>query len=348
MNRLRSLPPLVWASSMLSLAACGDDTPSIPRDAAVAPGHDASIDASAPSLSRDAEPTIGPDATSQSPIDAGSQGRRPVVLRFKAKVGSQDLVCGQTYEMQGSTKVAFTPQDFRLFVQEVRLIDAAGREVSVALDERAPFQTKDVALLDFTTGDGACSSGGPTVNTTLTGTVPAGTYTGLVFVNGVSESLNHADPTMAPAPLQAPGSNWSWTTGYRFLMAEVLQAGPAQSATAGVDGGTDAGAMSAATDGGAPIPGMGLVHLGSTGCTGTQATSISCSKANRSVVRLAGFDPTQRTIIADLGAIFSSTDLSMDLQCHGSGPACMPMFEALGVNLSNGEPQATQRVYRVE
>jgi uncharacterized repeat protein (TIGR04052 family) len=339
------------ASACLGLAACGgDDAPGSvadTRDAAAGAHADAGLDAAA-SVTQDAGDVTrdAGDKVADTGIaaDAGSQS---ITLRFKAKVGTEDLVCGHTYANQGSSKVSITPQDFRFYVQEVRLVTSSGAEVPLTFDERLPFQSQGVALIDFTNDDGACSnSNAPTTNTTITGTAPAGDYTGIVLVNGVSEALNHADPTSptTPAPLQAPGASWGWTLGYRFLMAEVLGV-----SGAGADAGVvaDAGAAHAA-DGGVAAPAASEMHLGSTGCMGTPADGISCSNPNRTLVRLMGFRPATSTIIADLGAVFAKPDLSSSVQCHGSGPACGPMFEALGVNVTTGAPLSTQSVYRLE
>lgn len=334
------------ALALICVTACGDDDVGVSaaHDAATAGRVDAGLDAAAV-VGFDA--TIAADAVVKTPDAAPTT--LSLTLRFKGKVGSEDLVCGHDYANQGSSKVSITPRDFRFFVQEVRLISASGTEVPLALDERLPFQTKQVALLDFTDGEGACTSGAPNTNTIITGTVPADDYTGIVLVNGVSETLNHADPTTAPAPLQAPGASWGWTLGYRFFMAEVERHG-LQSADAGatLDAGpvADAGGKSDAS-----VPaasGVALFHLGSTGCDGTPGGGIRCTNPNRAEVRLTGFHASSSTIVADLGAVFATADLAGDVQCHGAGPTCAPMFEQLGIDLASGASLPTQRVFRLE
>jgi uncharacterized repeat protein (TIGR04052 family) len=336
---------LIWAamaSSVISLTACSDDMsedfgPSTPDSGAVDGKVDGKVDAG---LDGSLSPMDGAVLDSAAPAaDAGDQFA--LTLRFKAKVLDQDLVCGRSYNNVGSTGVSVTPRDFRIFVQEVRLITRDGREVPVALDTRDKFQAPQVALLDFANAEGSCNAASPETNTIITGRAPVGDYTGLVFVNGVAEALNHADPTLSPAPLQAPGASWGWTAGYRFLMAEVLTTS-SHGADAGAHG-DDAGAGH-----GAAPAGLGFVHLGSTACSGTPASGIQCERPNRSEVRLTGFDPLTSTIVADLAAVFSTADLSTEVQCHGSGTACAPMFDALGVNLETGATLTTQRVYRVE
>jgi uncharacterized repeat protein (TIGR04052 family) len=284
------------------------------------------------------------------PFDAGD-GKQSVMLRFKAKVGSDDLTCGRTYAGQGSTKLDATPEDFRFYVQDVRLIDANGAEVPVELEERDPFQTKDVALIDFTqpAPTGECGTGGAIANTVIYGRVPVGTYTGVVFVNGVPEALNHLNPAIAAKPLQAPGANWDWLSGFRFVMAEMTLV------KGGLDGGVaDAGAgvappahgMDAGTGGHGGGGDTSSIHVGSTECSGGPG-SYSCAKSNRNLVRLTNFNPAVNSIVADLGAVFTGVDLSLGAQCHGSGANCAAGYAALGIG-TDGKPTATQQVFRVE
>ena len=90
-------------------------------------------------------------------------------------MGTEPFACGQTYANQGTAATSVTPRDFRFYVQDLRLINAAGQEVPVTLDVRAPWQAATVALLDFENGQGAClGSGDAGTDTTITGTVPAG------------------------------------------------------------------------------------------------------------------------------------------------------------------------------
>jgi uncharacterized repeat protein (TIGR04052 family) len=250
----------------------------------------------------------------------------PVTLRFAAKVGSEDFACGTRYEGVGATGATVEPQDFRFYVQDVRLIDSAGVEVPVTLDERAPWQSAGVALLDFEDAQGACFNGDAATNFTVTGSVPPGDYDGVVFANGVPEALNHADPVTLPAPLQVGSMSWGWLLGFRFVRAELVQV-------------AEAGA----------IPGLGLLHLGSTACTGSpQAGSVTCARSNRNEVRLTRFDPAASTIVADIGALFADTDLGQDAQCHSSGDACPALFDNIGLSLASGAPQEAQSVFRVE
>lgn len=357
------------SSAALALGACDDSD-----SADDAPDGRPSVTDAGSDAGRDAGIDAGGSTVVDAAVDAGAP-RQAVTLRFKGKVGSQDLACGQSYAGQGSKASTITPRDFRFFVHDVRLISASGTEVPVQLDERLPYQSKEITLIDFADGTGRCDPSDKGTNTTVTGTVPVGNYTGVAFVEGVPETLNHADPAEHPGPLQAPGASWGWTLGFRFVMAEVVASAtpsdagatdagghtgapiaPPPDAGAG-HGGGDAGAGHGDADAGAAhgggAGGLGFVHLGSTGCVGTQGSDdagpgVSCDKPNRPQVRFAQFNPVSSSIVADLGAVFSKADLTQGVQCHGSGPACAPMFEALGVNIDTGAALPTQQVFRVE
>jgi len=312
MRNTAGFAPLAMAA-LLALTGCTDDDDD---DVASDAGIDASVDA-------------GP---SDGGIDGGAT--QPVTIRFKAKVGARDLVCGETYDGQGLADAAVraAPQDFRFYVEEVRLIGANGAEQRVVLDDRGSYQTRDLALVDFADARGECVPAKN--NTTITGKVPPGDYRGVVLVIGVPEQLNHILPTQGPAPLQAPGAFWDWNVGYRFVMAELAQVPEAT-----LDGGLTA-------DGG--LPGYGVFHLGSFGCSGTPP-AITCTRANRAVVRLPSFNPATNQIVADLGAFFTNVDLTKQVACHGVNPAnCAAPFEAVGVDLDAGVPLPSQRVFRVE
>lgn len=287
------------------------------RDASIAPAAASESDASVPATEADA---------------AVAAPRQAITLRFAAQIGERDLRCGEVYAGQGSSAVSVEPTDLRLFVQEVQLVRDDGALVPLALDERLPWQTPDVALLDFEDGQGSCVAGNADTNDVVTGSVPAGTYRGLVFSNGVPEALNHADPATLPAPLQAGGMSWGWLLGYKFFVAELAQVS---------DG--DAGVADAG------LPGFSLLHLGSTACSGNPgAGSVSCALPNRNRVRLDDFDPSTSRIVLDVGALFAETDLRLQAQCHSAGEFCPPLYAGVGLGFDDGQALTSQRVYRVE
>ncbi|MEO8181565.1 MAG: MbnP family copper-binding protein [Deltaproteobacteria bacterium] len=244
---------------------------------------------------------------------------QPVTIQFAAHVGAAPFACGTRYDAVGSSKASVEPQDFRFFVHDIRFIAADQSEVRVEIDDRAPFQARGTALLDFEDATGACLSGDAATNTQVTAQVPPGQYTGIAFRIGVPESANHADPALQPAPLAAGSMTWGWLSGYKFLRAEL---------------GAAAGAS--------------VLHLGSAACSGDPvAGSVACARANRSEVRLAHFDASSNVIIADLAALFAGVDFSVAGLCHSSGAACAPFFNSLGVDLSSGQGGPGQTVFRV-
>lgn len=258
--------------------------------------------------------------------EARAAASEPVTIVFHAKVGEEDFACGQRYAGVGSSGVDAEPQDLRFFVSDVRLLDASGGEAPVALDARAPWQASGVALLDFEDRSGLCASGTAGTNATVTGRVFPGEYVGIAFRVSVPESINHDDPALAPAPLELGSMSWGWLLGYRFFRAEMAPVG-------------DEG----------PLPGAGLLHLGSTACSGNpQAGTVVCTNPNRNQIRLDGFDVGTNRIVADVGALFENTDLSEDSLCHSTGEYCAGPFSSLGIDLASGAPSETQTFFRVE
>jgi uncharacterized repeat protein (TIGR04052 family) len=281
----------------------------------------------------------------------GGEGGSPVeldavTLSFRAQFDDAPFACGQKYSGQGSTKVEVTPQDLRLYVSELALLTVDGDEVPVQMDVRSPWQVREVALLDFEDATGACKNGNEDLNSKITGRVPPGEYVGVRFSTAVPKSLNHEDPAKLPEPLQAGGMTWGWLFGYKFIRAEVMAtAAPADE----------------------EMPGMGLFHLGSTGCDNTPSAgggaggeggapgpdyeagpSVDCSLQNRNSIQLDDFDPQEDAIVIDVEKMMSGVDLSLPSMCHGMGDACGPMFESVGVDLMTGEASEGQTVFRVE
>jgi uncharacterized repeat protein (TIGR04052 family) len=324
--------PLVLLLVTHALAGCGDDEPS-ELDAGT---FDAgTFDASRPGLD------AAPDTGAPGPEDAGPK-LQPVTIRFAGRVGTADFACGANYANQGTTAATITPVDLRFYVQDLKLVTASGVEVAVAVGRRDPWQAEGVALIDLEDATGACFAS-PGTNREITGHVPQGSYVGLRFANGVPESLNHGEPATLPPALQAPGMNWSWLLGYRFVKAEVRQVLHADAgALAHLDAGADGGADASVT------PGFNLVHTGAVACSGNVSVgNVQCSKPNRNLVRLDGFDPDRNVVVVDVGALFGASDLRQDEECHSGAEVCAPMVR-LGIDIDTGQPLAAQQVYRVE
>lgn len=261
-----------------------------------------------------------PDAAKPDAAKLSLREPEPVEIRFRPHIFERAFACGETYEEIGAKKSRVQPADLRFYVQDLALIDANGKTVPVQIDQRDPWQTPQVALIDFQDDRGVCS-GTPETNDRITGLAPPGDYRGVVFSNGVPEQLNHEDPLKHPAPLQVSDLSWGWLTGFRFFVAELRH-----------------------SDG----MGVGMLHIGSTACGGTLGRS-TCANPNRNRVELKDFDPRRDEIVVDLGELFAETDVTMGSQCHGSSVqlACAALFERLGVDMASGRPLPEQRVYRV-
>ena len=81
----------------------------------------------------------------------------------------------------------------------------------------------DTALLDFENATGGCVNGTPDVNDRVTGTAPAGHYTGLRFTLGVPFNKNHTDLTTQPSPLNLTALAWVWNAGRKFARLRFFQ-----------------------------------------------------------------------------------------------------------------------------
>jgi uncharacterized repeat protein (TIGR04052 family) len=258
--------------------------------------------------------------------EARAAASQPIAIEFEARVGEEAFECGRVYSGVGSSGLDVEPQDLRFFVSDVRLIEASGREEPVTLDTAAPWQTADVALLDFEDASGGCAAGTPDTNSRLTGRVFPADYVGVAFRVGVPESINHVDPALQPPPLELGSMSWGWLLGYRFLRAEL-----------------------APVDEAGPVPGAALLHLGSTACRGNpQAGTVVCANSNRNDVRLDEFDALTNSVVFDVAALFESTDLASDALCHSTGEFCPGPFSSLGIDFDTGAPSEGQTAFRVE
>lgn len=289
-------------ASLLIATACGDDDPGI-----------------------DPQPDAGADV--DAPVDADTSPRA-VTIQFQAKVGTADFACGQTYAGLGAETTDISPRDFRFYVHDVTLIRDDGARVPLALDQDGAWQYQNVAFLDFEDFTGACQDGTAETNTSIRGTAPNATYTGVEYTIGIPAAMNHADLTTLPSPLNVTGLWWSWRSGHIFLAAVTH----AEITT--------------------PTPGTNdhYFHLGSIGCTGEPAMgqTATCTKPNRPLIQLSGFDPLTQPIIADFGALFPKANLATSVGCHSftQDPCAWP-FDFVGLNWFTGsQTPSTQKLFR--
>ena len=276
-----------------ALSACGDDE--------VLPDAGATADAATP----DADNT------------------QAVTINFAAKVGAMAAACDQTYPNQGnSADLNIEIKDLRFYVSSVRLINSAATEVEVILNQATPFQTANVALLDFEDNTGLCAMGTVETNTSVTGRVPMGTYDGIAFDVAVPFALNHQDLVALPSPLNISTMYWAWAIGHKFVRIDL-------------DVFRGAGARTPWN-----------VHLGSNDCgvMGQTPPTAECNLPNRPLIRLASFDPANDTVVIDLEPLLADSDLEANV---GVAPGCQSfaddvddctaLFPNFGIDYQTGD-----------
>jgi uncharacterized repeat protein (TIGR04052 family) len=255
-------------------------------------------------------------------LAGGCANGQSVQLQFQAMVGTQPFDCTRSYDGVGVTKTTIQPIDFRMYVSSIELIRANGDHVPFTIEDRAPWQGQDIALLDFENATGTCV-GSPETNLVVTGHAPShGDYVGVKYVIGVPMALNHLNAPVAKPPLNVPGLWWSWMGGYKFLKLEV--------------------ASSKNND--------WFVHIGASECGGVP-NSYSCTYQNQSVSTMMGFDPAHSVIVADLMALYANSDLDHQIDyktefipgcmAERDNDQCPPIFKHLGMSLQSDAPAAT-------
>ena len=264
----------------------------------------------------DANPDAGPAA------DA-AQGPQAVTINFEGKVGTMDAACGATYENLGvDSDESVEIKDLRFYVSNVRLINDASEEVAVELDQSSPFQTSNVALLDFEDGTALCVMGTTETNSTVTGTVPPGTYSGIVFDVAVPFDLNHLDLTALSSPLNISTMYWAWAIGHKFIRVDLDVLGPGNQRT------------------------PWNVHLGSQACgvMGQTPPTAECGLPNRPEISIAGFDPAADSVVFDLAPLIADSELrdnaGMAPGCQSfaaDATDCTPLFPNLGIDYTTGD-----------
>jgi uncharacterized repeat protein (TIGR04052 family) len=313
---------LACAPVALCLLACSDDD---------ATGSGGSPTSSATTVN----PTVGSTTTSSSMSTSstgtgGEGGAAPldVTIQFRAVVGDEDLACETDYPGLGAEGGTTQVSDFRFYVHDVRLVTSDDTEVPVELEQDGTWQVDNVALVDFENAAGACAGGTTQTRDVITGTVPAGDYTGIRFRVGVPAELNHEDVTTSPSPLNLTALFWSWGMGHIHLSAvtSTTNGGPAN---------------------------QHFVHLGSTGCTGDpeQGQMVTCTTPNRPEFSFDGFNPATSVIVADLAELVAASNLATEIGCHSfpDTPACTEPFDRLGIDYATGQmTPATQVFFRVE
>lgn len=291
--QIRLLSTFALSTSLLASVACGSDEQLEQADASVA-------------------------------IDAGAADAAPaaIALAFAGEIDGTPFACGATYPGLGATAADFVAADFRMYLSNIRLLDAGGAETPLTLDVD-DFQTADgVALLDFENGAAGCDDGTTATHTTITGTAPAGSYTGVRFTIGLPDDLNHIDANTATSPLNLIPMWWAWQFGFKFIKIDGAVAG---------DG--------------------FFLHVGSTGCPGDdfeQPPTSPCADPNRIEIELTGLDLATDTIVVDPAPVYADVDLATNTVDTAPGcmsfpgdPECDTIFPKLGLPFG-ANPAGTQ------
>jgi uncharacterized repeat protein (TIGR04052 family) len=248
-------------------------------------------------------------------IASCSVPQQDVEIPFQIRFGERSLTC--TSDIDG---VALT--DLRFYVHDIRLVTVDNDEHRLTLIDDPLWQSTELALLDFESGEGRCTNGTEQTNDVIRGRVPRGDYTGLKFRIGVPEHLNHADPLRADAPLSYSFMHWHWLTGYKFLRA-------------GLAGENDSF----------------WIHLGSARCERTAGNATGCRSGNRPAVVLSPYVPGKDVVELDLQALVNGIDLEDGTPSDcSSGPSeteCQMPFIALGIDFSSGDAIDAPTVFRV-
>lgn len=284
----------------------------------------------------------GGDAAAPAPAPATPQS---VEIEFAAVAGSDAVDCSSSLTDLGSTSASGALKDLRFYISNVKLVTSTGDEVALTLpandDWNATLGSDGVTLIDLEqSGVGSCA-GTAATNTTLRGTVPAGAYVGVKMTLGVPFAMNHTDQAagtdVTPAAINNavnPGMAWSWAGGRKFTKIEVTNV-----------------AWTAPTFN---------VHLGSTGCTGTNPSAgqvDSCSFPNRLNFGFAAFNPATQKVAVDVKALLAGNDATVNAggaagcMSGTTDPECVKVFEALAIDLTtNGQTigdGSTQTLFKV-
>ena len=262
--------------------------------------------------------------------DDSGVGKAPnVTIPFRASVGGAPFACGTTYDGVGTTSKTIDPLDFRLYVYDVGLVDAAGAVTNVELQQDREWQYQNVALLDFEDGSGSCATGSPNTNAEIVGSAPEGDYTGVTFKVGIPPELNHIDAATAPAPLNDTGLWWAWTSGYKFARIDVATT----------------------------VNPSFFFHLGATDCTVSDAGDYACGLDNLAAVTL-DIDPASEVVTLDLLDLYADNDLDAPVDyvtdyvsgcmAFAGDPECEGLMPKLGLPWGSVQDVGEQTFFGVE
>jgi uncharacterized repeat protein (TIGR04052 family) len=279
--------------------------------------------------------------------------QQAVTINFQAKVGKQAFACGKSYSDLGTVPTAVMPNDFRLYLSDIALVDANGKAIPLKLEQDGKWQYQNVALLDFENKSGGCSNGTVETRNKIIGTVPPGDYQGLQFTLGIPAQLNHADATLAASPLNLTSLWWNWRGGYKFLRLDLQNQHTALKHEAGkMQNHQQNHPMNSQTESDRGFP----IHIGSTGCQGDTETQqpSDCSNPNQSRIELDNFNPEQNVVVANVASLLTKTNLNTNqpdspMGCMSSpeDQDCLGIMHNLGLAFGH-KPTSGQTFFQVE
>ncbi|GBF43765.1 lipoprotein [Leptospira ellinghausenii] len=242
---------------------------------------------------------------------------QPVNLNFEALANGQTLVTNADVTAD-SRAVRF--RDFRFYVSEVKMVRADGSTADVTLLADNVWQSNGVTLVDLETTQTT------ETNSKVTGTVAAGSYTGIKFTVGVPESLNHLDRTTQISPLNNGAMYWSWTGGYKHAKIEF-----------------SLNTQSNWTS----------LHLGSTSCSGAPNYG-NCANKYRANITLSGLtNQNNQTVSMSLDQLIKDhVPGAANVSCMpgGADTNCQPLIRSFGLNATSGamDSSISQRVFSLK
>lgn len=271
-------------------------------------------------------------------------------INFRAVAGTEatDLNCTGTFKGHASIQagnldpmfhisesVNFQLIDLRFYIYDIKLVKADGTTSDFTLTPDGVWQSSRVALLDFENATGTCAGGTTATNTSIRGTYPAGSYTGIKFTVGVPFDLNHLDSTTQSAPLNNSAMFWSWQSGYKFMKFEFK--------------------INEST------PTTNYVHIGSTGCPAANATgsNAACTYPNRSTFTVSkssgNINFASESVAIDVRALLNGTNANAT--ASGAAISCMPgntnsvcqkILTNIGITSGTGESSGTQTTFSIK
>ena len=133
-------------------------------------------------------------------------------LQITPTISGLPFVKNEIY--QNVNNRSYQLENLGFYVSDIILFKSDGDTVRLKTEEN----DSEVVLFNLTDTKPAASSDGKGVVQHFQ--VETGTYSGISFMLGVPESLNHGDPTDYPTthPLsEFSGMHWTWNSGYIFL-----------------------------------------------------------------------------------------------------------------------------------